>query len=256
MFRILINLSYDGREFYGWQKQPHQEHTIQGILEQQLSRIFNTPIRVIGSGRTDRGAHALSQWAHADVPTDPTGLNLKRRLNRLTPDTLWIKNVFLAPKNFHAQRSSISKKYIYRVYSADWPNPFWLNTALHTDDPIDLELLNKLASQLVGTMDFASFQNSGTDVETSVRTVYKAYWVQTGPFATFHIVGDGFLRQMVRNIVGSLLWCSHQKDPVETFVKIIEYRDRRKATKPVPAHGLFLKWVKYPAELDNKCLKL
>mgnify|MGYP001548837486 CR=1 FL=1 len=83
MFRILINLSYDGRDFYGWQKQPKQPATVQGILEQQLSRIFNTPIRVIGSGRTDRGAHALSQWAHADVPTDPTSLNLKRRLNRL-----------------------------------------------------------------------------------------------------------------------------------------------------------------------------
>jgi tRNA pseudouridine38-40 synthase len=256
MFRILINLSYDGRDFYGWQKQPKLSPTVQGMLEEQLGKIFNTPIRIIGSGRTDRGAHALAQWCHADVPVDPTPLKLKRRLNKMTPDTLRVNEVFLAPKNFHAQRSSIKKKYIYRVYSAELPSPFELHYAYHLSTPIHLEILNRLSAHLCKTQDFKSFQNSGTDVETSVRTVFKAYWTQKGRFATFHIVGDGFLRQMVRNIVGTLLWCSYQENPDECFVNIINSLNRRLAKEPAPAHGLFLIWVKYPRELDNKCRKL
>lgn len=257
MFRILINLSYDGREFYGWQKQPKLEPTIQGELEKQLSKIFHDhPIRIIGSGRTDRGAHAISQWAHADVPMDPTNLKIKHRLNRMTPDTLRINAVYLAPKNFHAQRSSLRKKYIYRIYSRNLPSPFLLHHAHHIDRPMNLELLNKISTHLVGRQDFASFQNSGTDVETSVREVFKAYWTQKGDFYTFHIIGDGFLRQMVRNIVGTLLWCSFQENGEEAFVNIIKALNRRVAKESAPAHALFLKWVKYPRELDNKCRKL
>ncbi len=256
MFRILINVSYDGSPFFGWQRQTKFSPTIQELLEDRLSKIFNKKIRVIGSGRTDRGAHALSQWAHADVPKDPSSLNLTYRLNRLTPDELRINAVYLAPNNFHAQRSALKKKYIYKVYNSPYADPLRLHYYHHVKKPLDINLLNKLATYVVGKHDFSSFQSSGTDVESPIRTIFKAYWVQKGEVFTFHVIGDGFLKQMVRNLVGTMLWCSRHGQPEETFLKILQSQDRRKAKEPAPSHGLFLKWVKYPPELDNKCRKL
>lgn len=256
MYRILINVSYDGHDYYGWQRQSKWEPTIQGVLEKRLSQIFNKKIRVVGSGRTDRGAHALSQWAHADVPQDPSTMNLTHRLNRVTPDTLRINAVYLAPKNFHAQRSAVKKKYIYRVYNSEVANPFELHYSHHEKKPLDLNMLNNLASYIVGTHDFASFQTVGTEVESTVRTIFSAKWTQKGPLITFHIVGSGFLKQMVRNLVGTMLWCAIRPNSEAIFKSMLLACDRRKAMAPAPAHGLFLKWVKYPSELDNKCRRL
>lgn len=255
--RIFINLCYDGADYYGWQVQPNVEPTIQGTLESTLSRIFNTPIRVIGSGRTDRGAHALSQWAHADLPKDPTGMSLTHRLNCLTPDSLWIKKVLLVPTSLHANRSVLRKKYVYRIHNGSYVHPLKKQYSHFVKGHINLEKLNKLSTYITGTHDFKSFQNTGSDVEKSVRSIYKCYWRQESPHDySFHIVGNGFLKQMVRNLVGTQLWCMSQKDPETEFKRIFKAMDRRKAKEPAPAHALFLKWVKYPSELDIKCRKL
>ncbi|MBY0314283.1 MAG: tRNA pseudouridine(38-40) synthase TruA [Bdellovibrionales bacterium] len=257
MYKILLNVAYDGKDYYGWQRQEKWENTVQGVLELHLSRIFNKKVTVVGSGRTDRGTHALSQWAHSNVPKDPTNMNLAYRLNRMTPDTLRIKGVYLAPNNFHAQRSVVKKKYIYRIDNNEFPNPFDLHYSHHVKKPLDVNLLNNLASCLVGKQDFASFQTSGTEVETTVRTIFEAYWeVRKGHRLVFHVVGDGFLKQMVRNLVGTMLWCATKKEAPALFRQMLESRDRRESMAAAPAHGLFLKWVKYPSELDNKCRKL
>lgn len=256
MYRLLINMSYDGKDYYGWQRQPKLSPTIQGVLEEKLSQIFNKKVRVVGSGRTDRGAHALSQWAHVDVPKDPSDLNMTYRLNRVTPDTLRINATYIAPKNFHAQRSAIKKKYIYRIDNNEIPNPFDLHYSHHIKNPVDEKVLNKLASYIVGTMDFASFQTVGTDVESTERTIFQAYWKRKDHRLMFHIVGSGFLKQMVRNLVGTMLWCATKDAPEAIFKGMLDSKDRRKSMAAAPAHGLFLKWVKYPTELDNKCRKL
>jgi len=250
MFRIAINLTYDGAGFYGWQRQTKHSPTIQGLLEEKLSKLFNTHIRVVGAGRTDRGAHALSQWAHADVPVDPATMKLHYRLNRLTPETLRINAVYSVPKTFHAQRSARKKKYIYKVDNGALPDPIKLHHAHHVRQPLDVDLLNRMAEMITGKQDFKSFQSSGTDVETSVRTVFSARWTRRGDILTFAIVGDGFLKQMVRNIVGTMLWCAEQPNPEQSFKTIVDCLDRRKAKNPAPAHGLFLKWVRYDAGLS------
>lgn len=244
-----MNLSYDGASFFGWQRQANQEATVQGVLEEKIGQIMNQKVSVVASGRTDRGAHAISQWAHVDIPKDPKELNLLYKLNRLTPDTLRINQLYLGTRAFHAQQSSIQKKYIYRINNSVVPNPFQLHYFHHYRHPIDENLLNKLASYLVKTQDFKSFQSVGTDVENTVRTVFNAHWIRKNENLTFHIIGDGFLKQMVRNIVGTMLWCTQHPQPEETFVKILQSLDRRKAKEPAPAHGLFLKWVRYPKNL-------
>jgi tRNA pseudouridine38-40 synthase len=256
-YRVLINLSYEGSEFFGWQIQPHSDPTVQGVLEKSLSRMFNTPIRVIASGRTDRGAHAVSQWAHFDVPKDPENLNIHHRLNQMTPDSIWIRQVFLAPHDFHAQISVDRKKYIYRVHTGDYVHPLKMRHSSFVKGGIDIKILEKLATYTQGTHDFASFQSTGTPVENTVRTIYKCYWRQdSANDFSFHIVGNGFLKQMVRNIVGSQLWAATTEHPEDNYQLIFEATDRRVAREPVPANGLFLKWVKYPRELDIKCRKL
>lgn len=256
-YRILINLAYDGSEYFGWQIQPHSSPTLQGVLEEMFSRVFNSPVRVIASGRTDRGAHAFSQWAHFDVEKNPEGMNLLHRLNKITPDSILIKNVFLAPKEFHAQRSVERKKYIYRIHTDPYIHPLKMRYSHHVKDGVDLKILEKLALYTQGTHDFCSFQSTGSDVENTVRTIYKCYWQQDSTHNySFHIIGNGFLKQMVRNIVGSQLWAAKEHDSLEMIQHIFEAKDRRVAREPAPAHGLFLKWVKYPAELDIKCRKL
>ncbi len=256
-YRILINLAYEGSEFFGWQIQPHSDPTIQGVLEKALSRMFNTPIRVVASGRTDRGAHALSQWAHFDVPKLPLGMNLLHRLNQMTPDSILIKQVLLAPPEFHAQHSVDRKKYIYRIHTGPYLHPLKMRYSHHVKHPVDMEILNNLATYTQGSHDFASFQSTGTDVENTVRTIYKCYWRQdSAQDFSFHVVGNGFLKQMVRNIVGSQLWASTTEFPDENYQLLFEAMDRRVAREPAPAQGLFLKWVKYPRELDIKCRKL
>lgn len=256
-YRVLINLAYEGSEFFGWQIQPHSEPTVQGELEKHLSRMFNAPVRVIASGRTDRGAHAVSQWAHFDVVTNPETKNLLHRLNQMTPDSILIKKVFLAPPEFHAQRSVQRKKYIYRVHTGPYAHPLKGRYSHHVKHPVSLEILNNLATYTQGTHDFMSFQSTGTDVENTVRTIYKCYWRQDSKNdLSFHIIGNGFLKQMVRNIVGTQLWAATTEHPDENYQLTFEAKDRRVAREPVPAHGLFLKWVKYPRELDIKCRKL
>jgi tRNA pseudouridine38-40 synthase len=250
-YRLVMNLTYDGAAFYGWQRQTNHEPTIQGVLEEKLGQIMNKKVSVVASGRTDRGAHALSQWAHVDIPKDPVGANLRHKLNRLTPDSLRINRLYVTTREFHAQQSVEKKEYIYKIQNGEVPHPLKQHYYYHVRHRLDVNLLNKLATYLVKTQDFKSFQSTGTDVETTVRTVFAAYWLLSEENFTFHIVGDGFLKQMVRNIVGTMIWCTLQKNPEQEFTNIIASLDRRKAKMPAPAFGLFLKSVHYPLHLQK-----
>lgn len=250
-------MSYDGTEFYGWQKQPEHSPTIQETLEQQLSKIFDTQIAVVGSGRTDRGVHALNQWAHFDVPADKDTSNLGYRLHRLTPPTIHIKQMESVPAEFHAQISAEKKRYIYRMFCRPRANPFLLRYSWNYRYNLDMNFLQDAASFLIGEHDFSSFQSVGTSVSTPRRTIYLARWVQRpSGFLDFHIEGNGFLKQMVRNIVGTMMWLHEKKAKPEAIRKILEACNRQQAGPPAPAQGLFLAKVKYPAALDNKCRKL
>ncbi len=255
--RVRLLLAYDGTDFMGWQKQPQTDKTFQGLLEKILTQIYDQPIAVIGSGRTDRGVHALNQWAHCDLPNTRDLSKLKYKLQRMTPSDLVIKRVEEAPSDFHAQISAVDKTYIYRIYNRPRPNPFINRYTWPIHKPLDIEYLQEMAKLLIGTHDFSSFQSKGTLVSTPVREIFQSQWIkgQKG-LLTYKIQGSGFLKQMVRNIMATLIALHEKKAPPQELIRILSSQNRQLVPAPAPAQGLFLAQVNYPKDLDNKCRKL
>ncbi len=219
--------------------------------------IYNQPIAVVGSGRTDRGVHALNQWAHVDIQ-DPVNLhNLKYKLNRMTPETILVKKVEEAPDDFHAQISAVTKCYKYRLIPETPKSPFRGRYAWMPNKPISLESLQKMADVFVGEHDFSSFQSQGTPVRTPVRKILISRWVSSNSgVLEYQVQGTGFLKQMVRNMVGTMVNLLELQQPTEKLQEILQARDRSLAAAPAPPQGLFLSSVQYPQSLDNKCRKL
>ncbi len=257
MRKIKLLLSYDGTPFQGWQKQP-RESTVQGTLESVLTQIYSEPIKTIGSGRTDAGTHAVGQVAHFEAPkvlsSEP---KLIRSLNALLPESICVKGAWLAPDEFHALASARRKTYIYKMWNHPIRSALWHHRALWVQNPLNIEHLNELAQVCIGRKDFKSFQTQGTQVNSTVRTIDTCRFVlRSKHLVEFQIRGNGFLKQMVRNMLGTLLHLERHNQGVEALKSIFEARDRQVAKTTAPAHGLYLYRVEYPRALDNKCRKL
>lgn len=255
-WRVRLTLSYDGSDYHGWQRQDAHV-SVQGTIENAVERMFGRKITVLGASRTDAGVHAEAQTAHFDCPVDPSQLNLRYSLQCLTPPTLVIKEAFEAPRDFHAIASSTHKTYRYLVLNRVVPSALRYRYTHWVRYPLNLDFLNEAARHLVGKKDFSSFQTSGTTVKSTVREVFSAGWRRLdNDTLEFTITGDGFLKQMVRNIVGTLIDLNRAEDRPERVREIIETRDRRQAGATAPPQGLYLSRVFYPPELDNKCRQL
>jgi len=255
--KIRLHLSYDGTDFQGWQKQPGAP-TIQGTLESALAQIYQEPIKVIGSGRTDAGTHAVQQVVHFEAPkTLKQEERLVRALNAMLPETMVVRGAWLAPADFHALYSAHRKTYIYRIWNGPTRSALWNKRALHVTHPLNLKFLQTLTHEIIGHKDFKSFQTTGTPVKTTVRTVDLCEFVErSSHLIEFRIRGSGFLKQMVRNLVGTLLHLERNEGDLNQLRAIFEARNRQAAKTTAPAHGLYLYRVYYPPALDNKCLKL
>jgi len=254
-FRLLI--AYEGTRYYGWQKQKNLP-TIQGIIEQTLHQILQRPVVLFGAGRTDAGVHALGQVAHFDLETPSLPCSsLQKSLNALLPHDICIKCVWIAPKNFHALRSSISKHYTYLVLYRNFPNVFWQKKMYWYPHKVDIPRLQEMSCLIRGKHDFRSFQNKGTPLKSTVRTLYSARWtVQSRHVLGFHVRGDGFLKQMIRNLVGTQLALLKQKDATKKLHNILQAKNRKKALASAPPWGLYLNSVSYTVEHDRKCKKI
>jgi tRNA pseudouridine38-40 synthase len=262
--RIKLMISYDGTEFAGWQRQPEEavsaagRTTVQASLEGCLSKIFNQPIRVVASGRTDAGVHAEGQIVHFDAPKELGDTHLIRALNKMTPDSISILRAWSAPDDFHALFSAEGKTYRYVIHNSPIPDALGARYSTRIEKPLDLAILNSLAEPLLGEHDFKSFQTSGTEVKTTVRTITEAHWrpLDASNKVEFRISGTGFLKQMVRNILGTLIYL-HQNGGTPADMKaILAARDRRQAKNTAAPEGLYLHQVYYPPELDNQCREL
>jgi len=257
--RIRLHLSYDGTDYLGWQKQTKQDgRTVQGDLEHALFVLTKTKITTIGSGRTDAGAHAKDQAVHFDFdPTRVKNFDWVRGLNRHLPDQIKVHKMLLAPPGFHAILSSQYKTYIYTVVDGGTPDPLKTRYAHWVGSKLDVDYLNSLSKCLVGRHDFKSFQTKGTPMATTVRTLTLIHWSRTAADEVqVEVSGSGFLKQMVRNIVGTLLhryWTGEQE--TQDIQNILNALDRRRAHGTAPAKGLCLHEVKYPAELDKNCVQ-
>ncbi len=260
MARIKLILKYDGTEFAGWQRQRETAETlptIQAALEGCLSQIFEQTIKAVASGRTDAGVHAEAQVVHFDAPRDLDNIRLVRALNAMLPNSISVTHAYVAPDDFHALFSATGKTYRYVIYNSAIRDPLQIRYATWVQKPLDLAKLEPLAKVLIGEHDFKSFQTSGTEVKSTIRTVEKAHWSRLHePLIEFRITGSGFLKQMVRNIVGTMLYLHQNGGGPSHMTAILQARDRTKAKMTAPPQGLHLHAVYYPPELDKACREL
>jgi tRNA pseudouridine38-40 synthase len=240
-FRAIV--AYDGTEFLGFQLQA-DGRTIQGALECALGQVTQTTVRVIGAGRTDSGVHARGQviafrsgWRH-------TVEELQRALNAVLPPDVVVLDLGLAAEGWHPRFSALRRHYRYTVLNSPWRSPLDRLYAHQVTKPLDLRRLQSGSTAFVGVHDFAAFGRP-TQGESTVREVFEALWQQDGPWFTFDVVGNAFLRGMVRCLVGTLLQAGGGFWPVERVAEVLESRNRALAAPPAPACGLCLMRVEY-----------
>ncbi|NLN59422.1 MAG: tRNA pseudouridine(38-40) synthase TruA [Deltaproteobacteria bacterium] len=245
MKNIKIVVEYDGTRYHGWQRQ-RGHRSIQQTLEEKIKLITREEVTVIGSGRTDSGVHAFNQVANFQMTARIREENLLRALNGVLPDDIVIKRVEEMAKSFHARFSVKSKKYVYHI----WNNT--TNTAInryycwHVRKELNLECMKKAACFIKGTHDFKAFCGTGSKVKNYTRTILDVELDRDDRGKLLiTITADGFLRHMVRNIVGTLVEVGKGKITPEDLKVILDSRDRRKAGMTAPAHGLFLAEVHY-----------
>lgn len=245
--RYAITLLYDGTNYSGWQIQPNGK-SIQKTLQDALNILLKIPVKIIGSGRTDAGVHALNQVAHFDTEEE---LNLNRvlsSLNGILPLDIRIKNLEKVPENFHAQYHALEKVYEYHITTGPYSSPFTQKYSLYVSYSIDADLLQEAIQLLKGKKDFKSFANDplkGAAGKNSIRTLKDIQMVQTENGWIFRFIADGFLYKMVRNLMGTLLYLTKRKIQLIDLQKILEAKDRRAAPPPAPAKGLFLSSIQY-----------
>lgn len=257
MPRFRLQLAYDGTDFAGWQRQTHTLETVQEYVERTLSQLYKERVVVTSASRTDSGVHSIGQTVHYNVSGKIHITNLIRAINTNLPPTIAVQRAWEAPSEFNANSSAIGKVYRYRIYNRAVPLPQTRRFMTFWPWPLDVERLNSYSELVVGEHDFESFQNKGTFTNTTVRTLYEAKWRQVTPSVVdFTVRGNGFLKQMVRNLVGTMLILHKDGESADVMARILEGRDRRTAKMTAPPQGLQLRRVIYPAELDKKCRKL
>ncbi|TDB61849.1 tRNA pseudouridine(38-40) synthase TruA [Arundinibacter roseus] len=245
--RYFIQLSYKGTHFVGWQKQV-SGRSVQQTLEEAMTTVWRQPIDIVGSSRTDTGVHAEHQVAHFDADmelSDPE--KMVHRLNSLLPVDLAVQAIFPVSEQIHARFEATHRRYEYRIIRRK--SPFLSNLAYVFRPELNLEEMNRAADLLRQYNDFESFSKVHTDVKTFLCTIERADWHWNGPTLIFTVQANRFLRGMVRALVGTLLDVGTGKISVADFEQIILAKDRKKAGRQAPAHGLFLVEVGYPEAL-------
>lgn len=240
-----LTIEYDGTGFSGWQRQA-EKPTIQEELEKVLSRILNQPVTLAGSGRTDAGVHAWGQVASFCARTAMNPHVLKKGVNSLMKHPIVLTGCIRVPSDFHAQYSAVSKEYHYHILNRIDPCAVGCNYVWHIHSPLDLDAMNGCCALICGTHDFKSFENKGSQRRSTVRTVFMAR-VDRQPEdrLVVKICATGFLKNMVRNLTGSLVDAGQKKISPQEFEQILSGRDRSLAGATAPAKGLFLKQVNY-----------
>lgn len=247
MPNIKLIISYDGSDFFGFQRQP-VHRSVQEVLETALSKIFREHVRVIAAGRTDTGVHAKEQTLNFKLKKTFPIARIPAAVNSQLPDDVRVLRATTARDGFHARFDAKGKKYLYTVYNSEIVPPLIRRTVYKFPYPLDLSLMKKGAKILEGKHDFRSFQGRANRQENTVRNVWSLRVDRSGKFIKFTVEGNGFLSNMVRNLVGTLLLVGRKKLLLNDLRHVLNGRDRRLAGPTAPACGLTLVKVLYPAK--------
>ena len=253
MRTLKVTIAYDGTDFAGWQRQA-TARTVQAAIEDALVPIEGERVVITGAGRTDAGVHAAGQVASFSLKSAIDIVDLQRALNATLPDDIRIMRVEEVPAAFNARFDARRKTYHYSLWLGGVLPPHLRHYAWHIPQRLDMDAMNAAAGSLLGTHDFAAFQASGSDVQTTVREVVLSRIVNSSPGPTisgegdlvrYEVTGNGFLRHMVRNIVGTLIDVGRRRLASEEVCAILDSRDRGRASATAPPHGLTLWSVEY-----------
>lgn len=250
MKRVMLVVAYDGTNYCGWQVQPNAV-TVEGVLNQKLSELLKEDIKVIGASRTDSGVHALGNVAVFDTESRIPGEKVSYALNQRLPDDICIQKSMEVAADFHPRYCKCWKEYEYRIYNAEFANPTERLYSYFVYRKLDVEAMKKAASYLVGEHDFKSFCSAATQTETTVRTIYGIDVIQQGKIITIKVRGNGFLYNMVRIIVGTLVQTGIGHYEPERVKEMLEAQDRTVAGPTAPACGLRLNEIFY--DVDKNC---
>lgn len=238
--KYLLTISYDGTNFAGFQKQGKGERTIQGELENALKILLKQDVNVIASGRTDAGVHAYNQVCHIECEEITDFYKFLRSINGILPSDVKVKNI--KTTNIHARFSAKKKTYLYKMYVSDIDLPLYDNF-VRVSPNYNFNAMMQASELLVGEHDFKNFCASGSEVQSTVRTIYSIKWKKLGEELHFYITGNGFLYKMVRNIMGLLIEVGKGKINIEQFKEYAFGSLNKKFT--APAKALYLYKVKY-----------
>jgi tRNA pseudouridine38-40 synthase len=269
---LKLTISYDGRAYAGWQIQPHKP-TVQGVFQATWQKLTQETVNVTAAGRTDAGVHALGQVVGVSTGTRLTNDDLLRGLNALLPDDIAVVAVEDAPARFHATYDAVGKRYRYIIHNGRAPSVFDRHYAWHYPHRLDAVAMHEAGQALVGRHDFSSFETAGSERPDSIRTIHEltvechvAEFLRNSNLAvsdfgelsraeklpcvpteriTIEVAGDGFLYNMVRTIVGTLVEVGAGKRDIKWPAEVLAARDRRAAGQTAPPHGLFLVSVDY-----------
>lgn len=252
---IKIMIEYDGSKYSGWQRlgktavdavsKSIKKSSIQSVLEYNLSRLLDEDIKLIGSGRTDASVHALGQVANFYSYTKLPLKELLIGINRLLPEDIAVLDIEEVDLNFHSRYSAKAKTYEYRIYMGETQSVFLRKYTYHEQNELNIVNMKKAASYLVGTHDFKSFSTERKDGKSTVRTINDIYFHINGSVLTIGITGNGFLYNMVRIIIGTLMEIGEGNRGADDMLDILKSKDRQKAGFTVSGHGLFLYRVWY-----------
>lgn len=259
--RLRLDIAYDGTGFAGWATQAGQR-TVAGILDEALSTVFRTPVRLRAAGRTDAGVHATGQVAHVDVPLEalpnaypratrvgePQFLPLLRRLGRFLPTDVRVVDISRAPAGFDARFSALRRHYLYRISTAPWGvQPLQARYVTAWPRPLDVEAMAAASRDLLGLHDFAAFCRHRENA-TTIRDLQRLEWTRDGDLITAQVSADAFCWSMVRSLVGALLAVGEHRRPVSYCRELLSATERSSDFAAAPALGLSLVAVDYPPD--------
>lgn len=246
--KYFLEFEYKGTNYHGWQYQPNAI-SVQETLTRAISTVLKTNIELVGAGRTDAGVHAKQMFAHFNYDLEINIPHLINKLNSFLPKDIAIINFHKVFNEAHARFDATKRTYEYHINTRK--NVFESENSLYYKNHINIDLMNEACKILFQHTNFECFSKVNTDVKTFNCTIYNAHWKQTDTKIVFTIAADRFLRNMVRAIVGTMIYIGLEKVSLQHFKEIIESKDRNKAGFSVPAHGLYLTKVEYPYIIDS-----
>ncbi|WP_312814666.1 tRNA pseudouridine(38-40) synthase TruA [Sedimentibacter sp.] len=241
---IKLKISYDGTQYHGWQTQLNRA-TVQETIEQAICVVMKQKVNLTGSGRTDSGVHALGQVANFAADTNIPEEKIKIALNSILPNDIRIIDSVDVPIEFNSRFDAHDKTYMYQIYNNSVWSPFYSRYSCFVPVSMEFDKMVEAAKHLVGTHDFKGFMAAGSDVKTSIRTVYETELIKEDQLIRFYINGNGFLYNMVRIIAGTLIDIGKGTKSINCIEEAIINRDRTLLGQTAPAQGLFLMSVNY-----------